>query len=358
MSADVQSEIPLGSARERFAVGLLLPLALFAVAANALGGLLAPGWVGVGGEAEVQRFRKWANVTTLSAATLGMLGVMVLVLAVVGNPRTSISTRLVSTLGAGLVFTFASIAIGRALEPPQLIVLFVGAFAVLVAGTVEGVGPPVTRAFGVQLGLLAITALLRVAAWGLAWSASQKGNPNSVLWAQVSASGALLGELLAQAFLVVYLVHRPGARGTIASAAAIGVAVLISIWALGATLDAAGTLRDALQRALSLRVQGIGPLPSWVPAEAAAGEIALLERPVRVALLPLVFVEVLSLTLPIAALASASRATLPLLAAMALAILSRGQVDAPLRALELSVAALAALALSRAAREADAPSRR
>lgn len=345
-------EIPLPPGRESFAVSILLPLTVIAAAANVVGGLLAPGWLGVGGEAQVHRWMKWANLTSVSAATLGMLGVLMLVLAAVSNPRTSVSTRLVATFGAGLVFTFVAIAIGRVLEPTQLVVLFAGAFAVLVAGSVEAIGPPKARALGVQLGLLALAALLRVAAWGFAWSAQKRGTPNAVIWGQVASGGALITELLAQVFVAVYLVYRPGVRGAAATFIALAAAFLVSTWALGATIESAGTARDAVQRALSLRVQGSGLLPSWVAVDAATHEIALLDRPVRVALLPLVFAEMLSVTLPLAALATASRRTLPILAAMALAVLSRGQADTPLRGLELALAALAALTLSRAAREA------
>lgn len=355
---DDRGEIPVSAPRDSFAIGVLLPVSIFAIAANIVGGLLAPGWVGVGGEAQVARWRKWANLTSVSAAMLGLLAMVVLGLAVVGNARTSLSTRLVSTFGAGLVFTFVAIAIGRVLEPAELIVLFVGALAVLVASTVEAIGPSETRALGMQLGLLAFAALLRVVAWGIAWNAVKRGTPNAYAWAQVAASTALAFEVLAQVFLVVYLVHRPGIRGAATVFTAIAAAFVLTSWVLGANIHHAGTARDALQRAVSLRVQGSGPLPSWVSPEAATNEIALVERHVRVSLLPLVFAELLSVTLPIAAIASASRATLPLFAAMGLALLSRGQVDTPLRGLELVVAALSALTLSRAAREAEAPGSR
>jgi len=355
---DDRGEIPVSAPRESFAIGVLLPVSILAIAANIVGGLLAPGWVGVGGEAQVARWRKWANLTSVSAAMLGMLALMVLVLAVVGNVRTSLSTRLVSTFGAGLVFTFVAIAIGHVLEPAQLVVLFAGAFAVLVAATVEAMGPSETRALGIQLGLLAFAALLRVLAWGMAWNALKRGTPNALAWAQVAASAALAFEVLAQVFLVVYLVHRPGFRGAIAAFAAVAGAFFLTSWVLGSNIHHAGTARDALQRALSLRIQGSGPLPSWVSTEAATNEIALVERQVRVSLLPLVFTELLSVTLPVAALAAAARGSVPLFAAMGLAMLSRGQVDTPLRGLELVVAALAALTLSRAAREAESPGSR
>ena len=154
---------------------------------------------------------------------------------------------------------------------------------------------------------------------------------------------------------MIYLVYRPGWRGAVLSVLSVGLAFVLATWALGTTLDSAGTFRDALQRALTLRIQGSGPIPAWVDPQAMSHEIALLDRSVRLAVLPLVLGELASLTVGAAALASSSRHNLPLLAAMTLAVVSRGQVDAPLRALELCVAALAALVLARGARVAAAP---
>jgi hypothetical protein len=87
-----------------------------------------------------------------------------------------------------------------------------------------------------------------------------------------------------------------------------------------------------------------------VSPDATTNEIALVERHVRVSLLPLVFTEFLSVALPIAALLSAGKDNVPLFAALGLALLSRGQVDTPLRSLELVIAALAGLTWSRAVR--------
>jgi len=351
---DPQEELPLPTGRDRFAAGLLLPVALVAIAANAVGDLLAPGWVGVGGDALVHRWRWWGTVTPLAAAMLGVVTAIALVMAAVGNPRTSISTRMVATFGAGLVLTLVMASLRDVLGPKILIVIFAGAFAVLVAGAVEALSPPATRGLGVLLALYALSALLRVSGWGLAWSATH-GHPQMTGLARAAASGSLVAEIGGQAFAVLYLIYRPGWRGAIFALVAIGVAFIGSTWALGTTLDAAGTFRDALQRALTLRIQGSGPSPSWVNPMAMSHEIALLDRGVRLAVLPLVFAELASITLAMAALGAASRPNLPLVTAMALVLVSRGQVDTPLRALELAVAALAALVLARGARVAAAP---
>ncbi len=353
-------ELLLNTGRDRFGVGLLWPMAIAALAANLIAGLLAPGFIGSAGNALASRWRWWATITPLAAAILGIGSVIALVMAAVANPRTSISTRIVATFGAGLVLTLTAAALRGKLEQTQLIVLFAGAFAVLVASAVEALAPPPTRALGVMLGLLALSSLLRVAGWGLAWSASHKNYPSALGLGQTAASVALVLELLAQGFAVLYLFYRPGFRGAIAAVIAVGAAFALSMYTLRTVYDpnAAGTTREALQHAVSLRVQGLDPLPSWVDRAAGIQEIALLEARHRLGLLPLVFAEFASLTLPLAAFASVSRPTLGLVAAVSLAVLSRGQVDTPLRALELCLAALGALVLSRGARVRQASNAR
>ena len=345
-------ELPVSAPRDRFSVGLILPFALAAVLANAIGGLLAPGWVGVAAERAAARWQWWAAATPLTAALLGICTTIALVMAAVANHRTSVSTRVVATFGAGLVLTLVAAAFRTALEPTHLIVLFAGAFAVLVASAVEALGPAVTRAVGVLLSVLAVSALLRVVGWGLAWSATARGNTVALPWAQIAASAALVLELVAQMFLALYLVYRPGWRGALSVVVAVAAALVLAMWTLRTEFDPTqtGGLRDAVQRAISLRVQGGGPVPGWIDRNAAMQEIALLGPAARLPLLPLVFAEIASITLPIAALIGGTGRTVALYAAVALAVMSRGQVDAPLRALELAVAALGALVLSRGAR--------
>ena len=345
-------ELPVASPRDRFSVGLILPFAIAALAANAIGGLLAPGWVGVAGERAAARWQWWAAATPLTAALIGIGTTIALVMAAVANPRTSVSTRVVATFGAGLVLTLVAAAFRAPLEPTHLIVLFAGAFAVLVASAVEAIAPPFTRAVGVLLGVLAVAALLRVVGWGLAWTAAARGHAGALPWAQVAASAALVLELVAQMFLALYLVYRPGWRGALSIVLAIAAAFLLAMWTLRTDFDptGAGGLRDAFQRAVSLRVQGGGPVPGWIDRNAAMQEIALLDPTARLPLLPLVFAELASITLPIAAILGGAGRSVALYAVVALAVMSRGQVDAPLRALELAVAALGALVLSRGAR--------
>ncbi|GAC1574250.1 MAG: hypothetical protein NVS3B20_05900 [Polyangiales bacterium] len=287
-------------------------------------------------------------------ALLGIIASITLSMAAVDNPRTSISTRMVATFGTGLVLTLVAASLREEILPQKiLIVLFAGAFAVQVASAVEALPPPSTRGLGILLTLFSITALLRVGAWGLAF----KGGIDSrgIVVSQWAAGGAVIAEICAQAFVVLFLVHRPGWRGGIFGIFAVALAFLLATWVLGANPDGSGTLRDALQRALTQRIQVSGLPPIWIAKASMSHEIMLLDYGARLALLPLAYAELASLAVGFAAICSASRADAPFLIALGLAVLSRGQVDTPLRALELSVAALAGLVLARGARIAASP---
>jgi hypothetical protein len=163
------------------------------------------------------------------------------------------------------------------------------------------------------------------------------------------AALSLVVELVAAAIVVAYVAQRPGVRASLSVAIAIAAAFGLAAWTLGASEPVHGSLREVLQRALSLRLESAGPVPPWVAPTAVARDLGGLEAGDRLALLPLAIGEWLSMTLPIGCLAAARRDTLPTLAAMALAVSARAQVDVPLRALELGVAALAALAVARSA---------
>lgn len=232
----------------------------------------------------------------------------------------------------------------------MLLVLAAGTFWVLVAGAVEAVAPPRTRALGLQLALLAVAGLARIGAWAIVWNAVHRGHASTLAGARACATIAIVAELAAAAIVVVYVAHRPGLRaGAVVGALAV-LAFGLATWVVRTPQATAGTLRDALQHALSLRVQGTGPLPSWVPLADVASEIKMLEPDHRLAFLPLVFAELLSIALGVAALVGVRRSELPLVAAMALATLSRGQLDTPMRAVALTAAALGAIVLARGAR--------
>lgn len=343
-------EVPAWARRDRFAVSLLTAVAIAAAAANVLGSLLAPGWVGVGSERVVNRWLWWGGVTSIAAAVMGIATIVSLVIAAVPSPRTSISSRLIATFGAGLVVALGAAALGNPAEDEVLLVLAAGAFWVLVVGAVEALAPARTRALGLQLALLALSALARVGAWAMVWSATRRGHLGLLPVARVSATVAIVAELAAALLLLVYLVYRPGVRAAATSALLIGAAFGVATWVVRTPTGESGTLRDALQHALSLRVQGTGTMPSWITAADASAEIKMLAPDHRFAFVPLVFAELLSIGLAVAALVGARRQDLPLFAAMALATLSRGQIDTPMRAIALTVAALAAIVLARGAR--------
>jgi hypothetical protein len=343
-------EIPPWARRDRFAVSLLVVVAVAVIAANVLGSLLGPGWIGVGSERAVNRWLWCGGATSIAAAVLGIATIVSLVIAAVPSPRTSIGSRLVATFGAGLVVALGAAALGNPAENEVLLVLAGGALWVLVVGAVEALAPPRTRALGLQLALLALAAIARVGGWALTWSASRRGHPGLLAYARVSATVATVAELSAALILLMYLVYRPGLRAALSSALLLAAAFAVTTWIVRTPTSESGTLRDALQHALSLRVQGTGIMPTWIAAADASAEIKMIAPDHRYTFVPLVFAELLSIALAVSALVGARRGDLPLFAAMALAALSRGQLDTPLRAIAVTVAAMSAIVLARGAR--------
>ncbi len=332
--------------RERFALGLLAPTLGACLLANLLGGLVAPGVLGTLGDPLVTRVSRAGSFAALSAAVLSLGTLVLLISAVVQNGRTNVSTRLVSTFGAGLVFTLVTTAVRNEPLPPLLIVLLAAAFAVAVAGAVEALSRPETRALGLQLALLSFATLLRLSAWGASWLSQNRQIAGAAAWSTRLMGGSVAFEFAAFVLVLVYLAYRPGLRGLLLGALGVVVAFVLATWALGgSTSTSAG--RAVLQHAIAMRVQWGGPLPFWVDPQASVYEIGMLGRSVRTALLPLAVLELGSVTVGVLTLGAASRASLAMFAAMGLALASRGQADQPLRALELAVAGLGALALAR-----------
>ena len=349
-SSPEAEEAPPWSRRDRFSVSLLAVVAIATVCANTLGSLLAPGWVGVGSERQVRLWLWGGGAVSVAAAMLGIATIVSLVVAAVPSPRTAIGTRLVATFGAGLVVALGAAALGNAAEEEVLLVLAAGALWVALAGAIEAISPPRTRALGMQLAMLTVSGVARVGAWAIVWSAARHGQPAIAPSARALATISIAAELSATALLVVYLARQPGLRAAVTTAVLAALAFGLASWAVRTPQAESGTLRDAVQHALSLRVQGTGPMPTWVPLADTATELRMLEPDHRLALLPLAFAELASIALGLAALVGARRAELPLAAAMSLAVLSRGQLDTPMRAIAFTVAALGAIVLARGAR--------
>ncbi len=349
-SSPDQDEVPPWSRRDRFSVSLLPVVAIATACANALGSLLGPGWVGVGNERQVRLWLWGGGAISVAAAVLGITAIVSLVVAAVPSPRTAIGTRLVATFGAGLVVALGAAALGNAAEEEVLLVLAAGALWVALAGTIEALSPPRTRALGAQLAMLTVSGVARVGAWAIVWSAARHGQPAIAPSARTLATISIAAELSAAAMLIVYLARQPGVRAAATTAVLAALAFGLATWAVRTPQAETGTLRDAVQHALSLRVQGTGPMPSWIPLADTATELRMLEPDHRLALLPLAFAELSSIALGVAALVGVRRSELPLAAAMSLAVLSRGQLDTPMRAIAFTVGALGALVLARGAR--------
>lgn len=338
-----QFEFLVSKPRQRFALFLLIPFALAAWLAFVIGGWFAPGWTGIGAEQSVQRWRWWGTIMSLSAATLGIALCTIAALVVVSEGRLARSTRFVSVFGAAITLLLCTFALRSNLETNHLLILVTGTLATWVAATIDALSTRTLRWVAMPFVLFACTAIFRVASWWLLGSASQPINPSQIAFARWLMAASFCAEALGQIAFLVVLIALSKWRGAISSVLALGAAFGIAYWALGTTHDHQGTLRDVVQRALSLRIQGL--LPIWIDTKNMPHELALLDSNARASFLPLVFLELSSITLAFAALISMAKTSFPYCCTLALILLSRAQIDVPLRALCFGIAALITLIL-------------
>ncbi len=339
--------------RDEFALGLVPTFAATAIATAWLAGLLAPGWLGVGGEVASHRWRLAGSFWPMASGIVGTLTTLALVLATLASARATVIARLFAAFGGGLLIVLGTMALKVSLEPQHVVWLAVGALVLAGTAGAEATPPRSSRALGMTIAMAGLSAALHIGAWGIQALALKRVSIDLVNVSRSFAALALIVELSTAALVIAYVVQRPGARASVAVALSIASAFGLAAWTLGPASAASasgghGNVLEALQRALSLRLESAGPIPPWVSPTAIASELGALDVHDRIALLPLALAQWLSVTLPIGCLLAARRETFATLAAMALAIAARGQIDVPLSAIELGVAALAALTIARA----------
>jgi len=173
----------LPTERDSLLGGHAHPRRLAAPAANVIGGLLAPGWIGVATERIAARWALWGTVTPLarrssasrrSRSSWPPSQPAHLDLDAHRRPRRA--PGLVLTSSPPRCARARSHALNRALR---------GRLCRARRAAVEALTAPVTRAVGVQLALLSFAALLRVIGWGSAVG----GDENTLRAAVVPSRG-------------------------------------------------------------------------------------------------------------------------------------------------------------------------
>jgi hypothetical protein len=294
------------------ATSWLLRTASFgAVAAGAMGILVAPGVRGNAGDVAVVAtdWLSGALAYFLLAALVALF--LEATLELMRAHELPIAPRIV-LLGGGAVVVAISGAALRDRVPPIFAILIGSVTAlVAVAGSACGARAPHTRAIAGVLFAFAIAALVRLGAWWVATRAGETGSMPLFGWGRALASTGVMLEAAGQLIAVLWLSTRGRWSGQLGLTFALGAALVLT-WGAAQGVHSGAAFWQSL-------------------AHSALAGAAGMQTPYRLAAFA-IFLVASSLLLALV-VASQPGQVVAVAAAMTLALVSRGSFDAPLRAL-------------------------
>jgi hypothetical protein len=321
-SAPVRSNVPPSSPVVS-ASWLLRVTALTAVVSGALGVIVAPGVRGNAGERVVESAEKAA-----AAASYFLLALLVAVTLwaaaeLVRARDVWAPVRVALIAFAGLVIAFSGLGLRDRL--PELLAVAVSAAtaAAALAAATAAVRTPHTRALSGLLLALAFASIARLGAWELARYASERASLYAYGLSRGLATAGVVFEAAGQLVAVTWLGTRTKLAGQVGAVVAVVLAVVVIYGVREGLHSGAALWQSVLHTALADS--------AGVPPPYALQSFAI-------------FLVPCSLLLALVA-ASQPNEVVAVVAAFALALVSRGAFDAPLRALcGIAAAGWAALA--------------
>jgi hypothetical protein len=306
---------------------LLRSAAACAVAASFVRVLAAPALAASQFEPAIER----------TSATLTYLAYILLVGALfVGsflvsrNVRVPLDARMIVPPAAGIVAALGFAATRDKLLPSWEIVLAVAAIVATFRSALVSILSHVTRAAAAVTVLLVLAAVVRLAAWRASIEAGERASTALFAAAQRTDGAALVLEWLAHLAALVWIATRARRWGLVVAAAVLAVSIAIT-WGGVSALHADASAWQSMLHSAVAQTTGTS---EWLALRVLS-----------------TFLSVASIGIATAAIALPRQ--LPAVAApIALAIVSRGSFDAPLRAL---AAVTAAVWLLIAATEEEAP---
>jgi hypothetical protein len=294
------------------AAGWLLRTAGFASVAAGLAALVvAPGVRGNASESIV------VVADRASAVLAYFLGALLLALVIWGALElvrvlgVSLPPRLALIGTGGLVVILAIISFKERLHFPVPVVLSIAASVAAIAGAWASARAPHTRAAAGVLISFAFAALARLAAWRLAMSASDQGSMQLYDVSRGLATAGVLFEGFGQLVAVAWLGTRSKLWGQLGAFVAVAGALVLT-WGVAKGVHSGASLWQAMLHTALADAPG-------VPSPFGLDKVA-------------VFLVPSSLLLALVSVAQ-PRQVAAVVAVMALALVSRGAFDAPLRAL-------------------------
>jgi hypothetical protein len=291
---------------------LLRVAAVLAVVAGAAGLVIAPGLHGNTSEPVV------LYADAVSAVLAYCLGLLLDVLIVWGN------VDLVRSRGVGVGVRAALVAAGATvvacsspglrgrLEPVLAVIISAAAAVAAIAAAYRAAGAPHTRAVAAMLFSFAFAAIVRVAAWEIATAAGESASVPLFRMARVLATSGLLFETLGVIVAVTWLATRGRVTGQLGTFAALGLAFVLTLGVARGAHSDASFWESVLHTALA---DAFGVPPPYGRLDALA--TLLVPASLLLALVSAIQPKQVSVVV----------------ATVALALVSRGSFDAPLRAL-------------------------
>jgi hypothetical protein len=301
---------------------LLRATAGAAVAAAAVGVVLAPGMEGNAGDGVVKvvdgASASLAVLVWLLMIALTLWGATELLRSLATLPLSAIIVRVAMTASAGLVVVMSSLGLREQL-PPKLAVLLAAVTTITaLAGAYSSARAPHTRAIAGVLFALAFASITRLAAWEVATVAGDHASTDVYKVSRVLVTVGVVLEAIGQLVAAAWLGTRSRIAGQLASSAALVLAFAVT-WGVAQGVHAGAWFWQAVLHKALGDAAGI-PSPYGLDAVAT-------------------FLVPASILLALVS-ASQPRQVVAIVTALAFALLSRGSFDAPLRALCVVVAAL------------------
>jgi hypothetical protein len=302
---------------------ILRAAALAASVAGLVGVIVAPGVRGNASESVVVAL-DWLAAALAYFLVFGLVALGIIAgLALLPEREIPSPVRVALLAAAGIVVILAAMGMRDRIPPPSNVVISAATAIAAVASASVAVRAPHTRAASGVLLILAFAAMARLAAWILATRAGEAASVQMFATSRGFATAGVLLEAGGQLIAVTWLGARSRAAGQLGAFAAL-VGAFVVTWGVAQGVHSGAALWQAIAHTALADAPGV-PQPYGLDALAT-------------------FLVPASLLLALAVAAQPNQ-PVALLAAMALALVSRGAFDAPLRALcAIAAAQWAALA--------------
>ncbi len=304
-----------------WAAGALLLTTIVGILAKTLGVLVAPGMRGIAQQRAMES-------TEVATGALGYTFAGLLVALVCGGSfelarvrKVPVAVRAIVVAISGLVVALASPSVVGRLQVPAALALAFASGLVVIVGGAAALRSAQTRLLGAVLVFLALSGLVRPAAWLVAWFAGEHASLSLYHLARAIATSAVVFQGLATLLAAAWLGTRSRWRGRVLANLAIVIAFLVTYLAAreGETPPSSveAVLRGSLNAAGGVPAPyGLSSIAAFlVPASILLAGVALAQHPHPAAIL----------------------------CSLALALLSQGSFDVPLQALAAAAAAQWAL---------------